>query len=468
MDNPTPQIPERHKAAHFRTSTISRGKGKCATAAAAYRSGERVEDERQGLAFDYRAKGGVKANFFVGPEGCERWTPGQLWNAAEKAEDKSTRRNTAVVAREFVIAVPNELSKEQAIAVGKAFGAYLHETHGLAVMMSLHDPHKKGPQPTTTTAPSASDDTKDSDNRNQHFHCLFTTRAVSVGPNGEPVFGEKTRVFDTPKRKGELDQPNGPKTIEACQRKWEELANAALDSIGHKGARVDFRSHEKRAAATGEKVIEAPRELHHGPKRTAEKRRYERKAARVAALGETPPPPPGWLKVHEKTKRTRNRLSADLRRAVLTAANGQDLDAARAAEAAAKAAAAPPPPPPIKKKPQPPAVSIFGPGGLIALRSAKTISAEKKQEAETKRAIEQDQKAAERRRLAAEKEATQRQEQEAKTEQRRSVKEAAAEAAEDAWAAKEEAAADNWREQEEAKKRRWLAKQKAKDRGSDR
>ncbi len=44
---------------HLRATMISRSAGRSATAAAAYRVGERIEDHRTGLTFDYRARGGV-------------------------------------------------------------------------------------------------------------------------------------------------------------------------------------------------------------------------------------------------------------------------------------------------------------------------------------------------------------------------------------------------------------------------
>ncbi len=44
---------------HCSAGMIRRSRGRSATAAAAYRAGEKITDERTGLVHDYREKGGV-------------------------------------------------------------------------------------------------------------------------------------------------------------------------------------------------------------------------------------------------------------------------------------------------------------------------------------------------------------------------------------------------------------------------
>lgn len=78
----------------------------------AYRAGEKLTNERDGITHDYTAKQGVEHAEIVLPEGVNAdWARDRsdLWNAAEFAE----KRKDARVAREFEVALPHELSAEE-------------------------------------------------------------------------------------------------------------------------------------------------------------------------------------------------------------------------------------------------------------------------------------------------------------------------------------------------------------------
>ncbi len=103
---------------HLSVKTISRAHGRSATAAAAYRSGERIRDQATGAVFDYTRKRGVEHSELVLPEGAPEWARNReaLWNAAEAAE----RRKNSTVAREFEVALPAELNpKEREALAGR-------------------------------------------------------------------------------------------------------------------------------------------------------------------------------------------------------------------------------------------------------------------------------------------------------------------------------------------------------------
>ncbi len=91
---------------HCQAKAISRSAGRSATAAAAYRSGERIIDERTGEVHDYRKKKGVIHKQIFVPKGCRGITRTALWNLAEVAEN----RKDAKVAREWEVALPAELN----------------------------------------------------------------------------------------------------------------------------------------------------------------------------------------------------------------------------------------------------------------------------------------------------------------------------------------------------------------------
>jgi hypothetical protein len=87
-----------------------------AVAAAGYRSGMALTDERLGMDFDFVGKEGVEFAEILAPETAPpRFSDRQtLWNAAEKRE----ARKDAVPARELLLALPHELDFEQRRAPG--------------------------------------------------------------------------------------------------------------------------------------------------------------------------------------------------------------------------------------------------------------------------------------------------------------------------------------------------------------
>lgn len=195
---------------HLAVKTVSRSSGRSATAAVAYRAGVEIVDERTGLIHDYTRKQGVEHRELVLPDGAPEWAAERsaLWNAAEQAE---TRKNSTV-AREFEVALPDELTSEQRRDLTMSFAREISERHGVAVDVAIHAPGREG------------------DHRNHHAHLLVTTRRL--GPEG---LGEKTRELDQ-KQSGEVDH---------WRQRWAEVQNRALERAGVQ-ERVDHRSFKER------------------------------------------------------------------------------------------------------------------------------------------------------------------------------------------------------------------------------
>ncbi|WP_024894644.1 MobA/MobL family protein, partial [Acidithiobacillus thiooxidans] len=124
---------------HANTKPIARRAGRSAVAAAAYRSGTELVDARTGLIHDYTRKGGVVWTEILTPDGSavER---NQLWNAAELAE----KRKDARTAREWIVALPSELSAEQRTALARDFAQALVVRYGVAVDFAIHAPDREG------------------------------------------------------------------------------------------------------------------------------------------------------------------------------------------------------------------------------------------------------------------------------------------------------------------------------------
>lgn len=181
---------------HLSVKTIKRSAGRTATAAAAYRAGERIECQREGRLHDYTRKSGIEETFIVAPETAPAWAQDRaaLWNAAEESE---TWRN-AVTAREWELSLPSEISAEDRSQITREFAEQLVSRYGVAVDVAIHAPNREG------------------DQRNHHAHVLTTTRQLE--PDG---FTTKTRVLDSAKTGGaEIEQMRGV---------WAELQNRALE-----------------------------------------------------------------------------------------------------------------------------------------------------------------------------------------------------------------------------------------------
>ncbi|MBP7340489.1 MobQ family relaxase [Niveispirillum sp.] len=224
---------------HCSASTIGRSSGRSIVAAAAYRAGAVLTDQRTGLTHDFSRKRGILHTEIMAPLGAPPWATdrAQLWNAAERAEDKSTRRATATTGREFCLALPHELTRAQRLVLVRAFARYMVDTYGVVVDFALHAPDRR------------------SDDRNFHAHILITDRRMT-----DAGFGEKVR---------ELNIANGGKrNVCAIRKAWADLANRHLEMAGI-DARIDHRSYEAQ-------WIDREATQHLGPSASAMERRGER------------------------------------------------------------------------------------------------------------------------------------------------------------------------------------------------
>ena len=215
-----PQKDEKRPVAIYHASTkpISRSAGRSSIAAAAYRAGTELIDDRTGLVHDYTRKGGVVSSDIIAVDGGA-FDRAALWNAAEVAE----KRKDARTAREWVVALPAELDAEQRYALARSFSAELSRRYGVVADVCIHRPDREG------------------DNRNHHAHILTTTRQVHRGPAGDPIFGPKTSIelSDTARRAQGLG--SAADEVRAIRQLWEQAANRALEQAG-RSERIDARS----------------------------------------------------------------------------------------------------------------------------------------------------------------------------------------------------------------------------------
>lgn len=199
---------------HLEAKMIKRSAGRSVVAAAAYRSGTRIERAETGERQDYRRKGGVVSADILTPDGAPSWAQdrAQLWNAVEAVED----RKNSQLAREIEIALPNELSAEDARALALTWAQDELVSLGMVADVCIHDP-----EPVPGGSP------------NRHAHILCTTRRFE----GDGWEKDKARDW------------NDRALLKHWRKSWAEAQNTALEAAGC-ADRVDHRSlKDQRQAA---------------------------------------------------------------------------------------------------------------------------------------------------------------------------------------------------------------------------
>ena len=185
-----------------RTHIIGRAAGHSAVKAAAYRSGTRQKDEWNGLTADYGFRAGEVAHSeILLPDGApvELQDRNTLWNEIQFAEDKSTRRSTAQLAKDHIIALPRELSLNQQIELARDFAQTIVD-QGVAVDLNVHLHSEDNP----------------------HAHLMTTTRVID-----ENGIGGKARHLNG-------GFANGKKVVEAEQLRhdWARFQNQWCENRG--------------------------------------------------------------------------------------------------------------------------------------------------------------------------------------------------------------------------------------------
>ena len=220
---------------HATTKPISRSSGRSATASSAYRAGVEITDERTGLTHDYSKRGGVvMSRTFVVKDGkAENIDRSELWNKAEQAENRKDART----AREWIVAIPNELIPKDTEAqktIGGNDGAKsalifakeLARRYGVGVDVAIHSPDKEG------------------DNRNWHAHIMTTTREVNLSEDGKIELGDKTSIELSNTKRKSLGLGSTSAEIKELRELWSKCANKYLEAQGHE-ARIDHRSYKE-------------------------------------------------------------------------------------------------------------------------------------------------------------------------------------------------------------------------------
>lgn len=210
----------------------SRGKGQSAVAAAAYRSGQKLTDEELGAVSDYTRKSGV---VYSEVSLCDN-APAEyinreiLWNSVQTIEKASNSR----LWREFEVALPQELSREEQIDTVRDYVKTLTE-QGMCCDWSIHDKH----------------------DGNLHAHIMATVRSIKengewaakcrkvydLDENGQKIVQKYDKLGHKQYKshKEDYNDWNNKERVEEWREKWAECCNKRLSE----DKRIDHRSYKR-------------------------------------------------------------------------------------------------------------------------------------------------------------------------------------------------------------------------------
>lgn len=202
---------------HCSVKIIGRSAGRSSVAAAAYRSAECLTNEYDGIEHDFTKKGWVESTEIILPENApeEYKDRSTLWNAVETVE----KSQDAQLAREFEVALPAELTREQQIEVVEVFVRDNLTSQGMIADIAIHNPPKTNDrhQPIDKDG-NVTRDVNEMQFINPHAHILCTVRPMDE----QGMWVKKSEVEYLCKKDGEERAFTASEFRAAKEDGWEK------------------------------------------------------------------------------------------------------------------------------------------------------------------------------------------------------------------------------------------------------
>ena len=264
---------------HLEAKMVSRGAGRSAVAASAYLSCSRMLNEYDGVQHDYTRKQGLGwRQVFLPATAPAEWQDREtLWNAVEETETAKDSR----LAREFVAALPIELSREKQIQLLQDFIKEQFVADGMCADAAIHDPYPPGHNPHAhillTVRPldekgkwqyktekeylcvkdgeergftAAEFKQAQADGWEKQYQYKVGKKKVYMTPSAAQAQGYE-RISKYPKstkygRQNPITERwNSDEQLVLWRQAWADVTNLHLERTGHE-ERIDHRSHAER------------------------------------------------------------------------------------------------------------------------------------------------------------------------------------------------------------------------------
>ena len=262
---------------HLEAKVVSRGAGRSAVAASAYLSCSRLYNDYDGIQHDYTKKQGlVWQEVFLPEYAPQEWQGREkLWNAVEEVETAKDSR----LAREFVVALPIELSREQQIELLQDFIREQFVSDGMCADAAIHDTDGHNPHAhiLLTVRPldeqgkwqyktekeylcmrngeecgftAAEFQTAQNEGWEKQYQYKVGKKKVYMAPSAAQAQGyERVSKYPKSTKFGRLnpitERWNSEKQLVEWRKAWADVTNRYLEQYGH-DARIDYRSHAER------------------------------------------------------------------------------------------------------------------------------------------------------------------------------------------------------------------------------
>ena len=262
---------------HLEAKVISRGVGRSAVAASAYMSCSRIYNDYDGIQHDYTRKQGlVYEQVLLPPQAPPEWTDRSiLWNAVEETEKTKDSR----LAREFVVALPTELSTEENISLlteyvqdnfvndGMCADFCIHDTDGhnphAHIMLTVRPLDENGKWQNKTEKDSLC--IKDGEERGftsseykivqndgweKQYQYIVGKKKVYMPPSQAETHGyERASKYPKSTRYGRqnpiAERWNSEEQLQIWRKNWADISNKYLE-LAQSRSRIDHRSNSDR------------------------------------------------------------------------------------------------------------------------------------------------------------------------------------------------------------------------------
>ena len=262
---------------HLEAKVISRGVGRSAVAASAYMSCSRIYNDYDGIQHDYTRKQGlVYEQVLLPPQAPPEWKDRSvLWNAVEETEKTKDSR----LAREFVVALPTELSKEENISLlteyvqenfvndGMCADFCIHDTDGhnphAHIMLTVRPLDENGKWQSKTEKEylcikdgeergftSSEFKTAQADGWEKQYQYIVGKKKVYMPPSQAEAHGyERASKYPKSTRYGRqnpiAERWNSEEQLQIWRKNWADINNLYLERKNI-DERIDHRSHKER------------------------------------------------------------------------------------------------------------------------------------------------------------------------------------------------------------------------------
>ena len=264
---------------HLEAKVISRGAGRSACAASAYLSCSAILNEYDGVRHDYTRKQGlVWREVFLPEYAPQEWQDrAVLWNVVEENEKTKDSR----LAREFVPALPVELTKEQWQELLSDFIQESFISDGMCADVAIHDPDPPGHNPHAhimlTVRPldengkwqyktekeylcvkngeergftAAEFKAAQADGWEKQYQYKVGRKKVYMSPSEAEIHGyERASKYPKSTKYGRQnpisERWNSEEQLLLWRKAWADVTNKSLERYGHE-ERIDHRSFAER------------------------------------------------------------------------------------------------------------------------------------------------------------------------------------------------------------------------------